>query len=83
MSEYAEINPDGSSPPTKVALVLYAITQAGKIPYFVRDAYEANLLIGQLHKMGLYVIAFETDVLLTFNSWHFPVPLKKNYLSMN
>jgi hypothetical protein len=85
MPEYLDINPEGkSNKPTKLALVLYGFTSNDmKIPYYVRDAYEANLLIGQLHKIGLYVLAFEVEVLLTFDSWHYPIPLKKNYLSLN
>lgn len=79
-----EFTPDGTDiERKKAAVVVYAITLIAKVPYIVRDEYEAELLLDQLKDAGYYCISMPVEVPIEFRGWHFPRPMKPSEPSLN
>jgi hypothetical protein len=80
-----EFTPNGEEKikESKPAIVVYAISLIGKVPYIVRDEYEKVALMEQLKDIGYKVISMDIEVPLQFRGWHFPRPLKPAEPSLN
>ena len=79
-----EFNPDGTDNiKKKPAIVIYAISLIGKVPFIARDDEEAAYIALAVRDMGCVPFSMDIEVPINFNGWYYPKPFKQKEPSAN
>ena len=77
-------NQDGTDDIKKrPAVVVYAVSVLGKIPFIARDAHEATFLKEAVLDMGAFPFIMDIEVPIGFKGWYYPKPLAPSAPSLN